>query len=329
MSNATSFSDLLCYQRCPKQFEYSRVRQLQKIKRSVALSKGTIVHRLLMAYYLGGEEAMWNEYSEIGWEAEGWLLEDGSDPTELVVAASDLVDRYLTYYQDDWEILYVEETFEVEVDGELISFTPDLIVRERETGAVWVVDHKTAATIPTEPSIGNLQSVLYYGLLKPFIPGLVGFMFNFLRKKEPTQPRLTKTGDKRVADLNRIDTTYEILRDYLAEEAPDLLDDPAHKQRLAELRETNRFFGRQYLYIPDAMVQSTLEDVGLTIEQIQAAKYPRHFMSSGMTSCDRCEFSALCVAELRGYDTKEVLMMYEDRDMSHKDYDHEVEDLSA
>lgn len=311
-----SYSDVTRYQRCPMAHYYATVLQIQPKQGDENQDKGILAHRMLMDLYLNDEIN----------------LEDYEG--EFVDEVWDLVQRYADTWNDDWVILHVEENFMVELDdGTQITMTPDLIVQEESTGAVWIVDHKTTDRMPSQDQGQSLQALTYFGLLQPFFPTLTGFIFNYLRKKPPAQPRLAKTGVKRVAYLDSIDTTYEILRDFLMEEAPDLLDDPAHQARLAELREDDRFFIRKYEYITDAMIENHIKDIQTTVRHMELSdeteQWHRVFLPyAGPQSCTRCAYNEICVADLKGYDRTLILdTLYEPRDMSHKEYDHRVEAL--
>lgn len=328
---AHSYSDILTWQRCPKKYEYSVVRKLQRKKKARSLTLGTLFHRLLMAAALDEYQ---QELELLMTEVGKYVLENDENAFALLDLAEDMVMRYLDHYQDDeWELLHVEETFEATVDGVALSFTPDLVIRDA-TG-VWIVDHKTSSSLPqtSELPVGNFQSYLYSALMREVYPDFRGFIFNYVRSKMPTQPRLTKTGELRVADLKRIDTTFEMLRDFLMDEAPQLLNDPDHQQRLAELKDNDRWFWRDHVFTPaevaDTIIEETLQTVQL-IEIVSAnnGPYPRHFLPyASVQECDRCPFRELCVAELRGYNTDMVLDLYEERDTSHRNYDHETEEL--
>lgn len=326
-----SYSDILTHQRCPKQFEYKVERDLQKKRRDVNMTKGTYVHELLMAYYQEGT-TFHERYEEMKQQMVYITLDDEViQPDDLLEEALDLVLRYVEKYDDDWEILHVEETFEIEIDGEPISFTPDLVIRDAR--GVWVVDHKTTSRMPDGTiGVGDYQAFLYSSAMKEIYEDFRGFIFNRLRKKVPTQPRLTKTGDTRVANVGRIDTTYEILRDFIQEEAPELMNDETHRRRLAELRDEDRFFFREYVFTPDEVSDELFKDTQQVLVDIQrhreAGRFPRIFLPyAGAQECTNCEFKDLCVAELRDYNTEHVLDFYEPRDMSHREYDYEIEEL--
>lgn len=325
-----SYSDILTFQRCPKQFEFKVIQNIERRIQASKLTLGILVHELLMAHYLGRfEERAAELLDEIN--NGQWRTDDELGIHHLYREAIAYVESYIAYHDDEWEILHCEETFTATVDGVAISFTPDLVIRDRQ--GVWIVDHKTTVALPqADLPVGNFQAFLYSSIIREIYPDFKGFIFNFIRKKTPREPRLTKTGDRRVADIGRIDTTYEVLRDFLFDEAPDLLEDPTHKRRLAELKDRNRFFWRQHVYITDEMADEILSDIAVTVDMIDvcvaAGRFPRSFLPyAGAQACESCDFAPLCVADLRGYNVEELLPLYQERDMTHRKYDYTEEVL--
>jgi hypothetical protein len=195
----------------------------------------------------------------------------------------------------------VEEQFFAQIagtKGQVLSFTPDLVVSDK-MGDVWVVDHKTTsfsqpAGFSPMQSMSH-QPLLYLSGVQAVYPETRGFVFNYLRKKVPTVPRLTRAGE--VADINRIDTTYEVLNQFLLREAPHLLERPAYQQRLDALLRHNRFFWRQTIYAtPQFLAMGMAEVMDWITTMTYAAtvdSYPRSFQN-----CKQCEFAPLCHAEL-------------------------------
>ena len=326
-----SYSDVLTFQRCPKKYEYSAIRKLQRKAKSKPLTRGIMFHRMLMGEYLGEDASV--VFDQLLAEATKYSIDDEIATGETILElAADMVDRYLAHYDDEWEVLHVEEQFTATTEsGVEITFTPDLVIRD-STG-VWIVDHKTSSALPKDGlPMGNLQAYLYSSVMRQVYPDFKGFIFNYVRAKTPTQPRLTKTGEKRVADINRIDTTFEILRDFIMDEAPELMSDPATQRKLAELRDNDRYFWREYVFTTDEISDTIIEEVVFTTTLIdrcvEADTFPRAFLPyAGVQECDKCPFRELCIAELRGYNTETILPLYEERDMSHKDYDHDMEDV--
>ncbi len=332
-TNAYSFSDIATFRRCPNGYRYKNILKLQRKVRSDALYQGTLVHEALMAYYLARRDpgsigearqavndffaAAYKDSQENPTRFADELLEEKI----IIEDSEDLVKRYLDKYDDEtWTILHVEETFFVTMDnGQIISFTPDLVVRDRN-GYVWIIDHKTTSGAPGPNQAVDTQALLYYAGVSVLYPELRGFVFNKLRKKRPTKPRLNKTGKLAVTDLNRIDTTYEILRDFITEAAPELLDDERHRRRLAELRDQERFFWREQMVITTDQADTILYEAGITINLIETVRaggwWPRTMQEDrGYTSCSRCEFNRLCQAELLQWDVETVIQEdYEPRD---------------
>jgi len=330
--NAESYSGINTYQRCPNLYFYKYECNLQPIKRSVALQQGTDAHEMLKVFFLALQQG---ENTDGAWAAvmdyaSGLLAENKKiafedeqiEYHELVDETIRWVASYCDQYGEEWEVLHAEEEFVMILDsGKVISFTPDLVVRDR-SGAVWIIDHKTTAAIPESGiPFGDMQALLYYAGVKDMYPECAGFIFNRIRKKTPTQPRLTKTGAKRVADLKRIDTTYETLRDFLQAEAPELMADPAHQQRLAELRDApERWFWTENVYVNETTEQIILDDAAAVLAQMDASietgMWPRNLQEDrGYKSCNKCSFKPLCQAQMLGWDTEVLLKMeYEARD---------------
>ena len=335
-NNALSFSAIATYRRCPKKFFFREINDLQKIKKSTALYLGSEIHEMLKIYFLAlqqgkdYDEAWWEviDYKDTlgDWESYPDLFEDESiEQGVLAEEAFDIVQRYIKQADfTDWEILHVEEEFYITLDtGVVISFTPDLVVRD-PSGSVWVVDHKSTSSLPTEGiPFGDLQALLYLAGVSSLYPETKGFIYNRLRKKVPTQPRLNKTKDKAsglyfVNNLNNIDTTYELLMDFLTRNAPELLADQRHALRIAELREdTGRFFWTETIYRNDEAIATIVEEAANTVEQANAdTVFSRNlYEDNGWLSCSRCPFARICQADLLGWDITQILEEdYEVRD---------------
>ena len=330
--NGYSYSAINTYQRCPMQYWYKMVKKIQRKKKNVALFDGINAHEWLKIFFLelqaGGDKT--DAWAAVNQQAESDLqsLKATTFDDELAKAETQItmmlavIKRYVDQYSEEWEILHVEEEFMLLLDsGDVITFTPDLVVRDRN-GTVWIVDHKTTSgTVEDGLPFGDMQALLYYAGVKAVYPECAGFIFSRMRKKTPTQPRLAKTGKTRVADIARIDTTYEILRDFLQATAPGLLSDETHQRRLAQLRDQgNRFFWTEQVYANDAAIKSIINDAAFVINQIKQSveleTYPRHLLESrGYKDCRKCGFRPICQADLLGWDTQELLLEeYEPRD---------------
>ena len=329
-TNATSYSDINDYLTCPKKYYYRAVEGLQRQKKATALFDGINAHDWLKVFFTALQQGKttveaWNDvlnaadmaytkYENVRFEDENEEVVKHLDETLV------WIEGYCNQYAEEWEILHIEEEFIIMLEsGEVISFTPDLIVRD-SSGSVWIVDHKTTSATPTAGMpFGDTQALLYYSGVKALYPDVAGFIFNRIRKKVPTEPRLNKTGAKKVNNLNRIDTTYGLLKNLLEETG--LMDDKDHRARLAELRDdSSRWFWTERVYVNEQTEASIIEDVSITLDHMNYARtvgqYQRHLHEDrGWGSCSRCPFQRLCHAEQVGWNTEDIRSEdYEPRD---------------
>lgn len=305
-----SHSDMIGFARCPKSHYYRNVRKLQKKGRGGVMHRGTVAHRLLQDVLLGAplEEAAATLREEL--LTQTLDSDQEVDVWELMEEAVQILGRFLVKYADDiahWIVLHVEENFTLTwaIDGVeyKLGLTPDLVVQDTRTGYVWVLDFKTVQTIPTDMPL-TFQDLLYAAAVRTLYPQTQGFILSYIRWKLPSVPRLAKTGKKRVAYLDTIDTTYQILSQFLEEEAPDLLEDPDHAARLSELSQKDSFFQRKMVFRSDEAIEQALVDAAAWLRAMDRAEeegaFPRNFINNGTLSCQRCEFEPICTAELVG-----------------------------
>ena len=333
--NATSYSDIQSYGRCPAAYRWRKVVRIQRKRKNKQLRQGSLMHDGLKEFFLALRDDMsfedaftttglwFNNRMDNAWEENPHLFQDEADElAEMIEESQDIVLRYLLSAEHEimtWEILHVEEEFLMFIDNGVVTFTPDLIIRD-QNDFVWIIDHKSTASIPTGGvPFSDLQTLTYYSGIKDMYPELRGFVFNYLRKATPAVPRLNKThntaskifGHHFVNNLKSIDTTYEILLDFLSTEAPDLLGEPTHQLRLAELRETNRFFFTETIVVNDDTVNVMIDELRMSLQNMQHSRdndtYPRVFAKFGVQSCDRCEFQRICHTQLLGWNEELVL----------------------
>lgn len=354
--NAESFSNINDYGRCAYRHFLKKVVRIQRKRKNVNLFQGTSTHEGLKEFFLA-LRAEW-DYDEalaamtLYYDTTVESLSD-RDPLmfaderaeliELIDASRAIVERYLEKERDvimTWEILHVEEEFIFTLGNEIVTFTPDLVIRDKN-GFVWIIDHKTTSKMPSnELPFSDLQTLLYFAGVKELYPEVRGFVFNYLRKKVPTVPRLNSTHTKEsklfgyhfVNNVKNIDTTYEILRDFILAEAPHLMGEPTHQQKLAELRDNDRFFWTETIVVSQDQVDEILLQVSETLAQMQWSRdtgiYPKTILNdlAGVQSCSRCEFSRICHTQLLGWNTELVLEEeYEPRDPKNE-YEEETDD---
>lgn len=211
--HATGVSSLMV---CPRLFYYENVRNFRSPMPSEKLDAGGVTHKALEFFYRTGAdpaqvlEAFDHEAEEatekIRRQSGGELSEEGVtklDKERLVCRKS--LAAYLPWAVENdsawWKsILYVEQRFKVPVldydtgmplvlDGKIVCHvgTFDLVV-EDDFGFLWVVDHKTAKSFPSETEMQlNLQFGMYALAARYLWPDrrFAGVIYNGLKKVDP------------------------------------------------------------------------------------------------------------------------------------------------
>lgn len=337
---STSFSKTDTYGSCPKLFEYKYIRNLQAKRQNTNLWKGTNAHEIAKDWFLlqrDGEVTYSNVFIETfisNWVAEyldnfdaSTMFEDELlDVEKEVNAIGRVVQGFLERKEfEGWTILHVEEEFVIEIDGHKVTCTPDLVAMDPE-GFVWIIDHKTTEKHLDRDALDiRPQALFYYVAVTQFYDNVAGFIFNYLRKKVPVQPRMNKTRTKGVYLINRlkdVDTTYELLLALAEQES--LMDNEDVRRRLGELRDHNTFYFMHRERITDDMAAATVGDLIARLilidKSIADSLFPRTIQR--LNGCRSCEFNSLCTTELTGGNTEVVLQWYEPRE-DHNPYERE------
>ncbi len=271
------------------------------------------MHELLQHHYMGRD---WKKaLAKLTKQYNNLLLEEREFYGDLPGEVKRMMEMYLYHYREedkDWEILFVEETFVVEMNGNEFSFKPDLIVRDKALNQTVVWDHKTTKSIPSaEFRMTDLQSGLYPWGLRVAGIEVDTFGYNYIRTKPPTVPSINMDG---AISKRRIDTDYytlaSFLKDYYKDEWPDI---PDHwKSQLRVLKDSNSYLKRTRLKKPQAVEDRLVRELDFTTEEI-AAWYEMADDNPGediwprtmIQSCEwDCDFYDLCLVELLGGDGK-------------------------
>lgn len=220
------------FKNCPQSWYWSYVEGI--VPRSFEIGArefGTGIHLAMAEYYVPENPEPPNMNSMLG--ADIMNLRRGRDPLEtwtewcdeserelkrreklteakdqeafddLCNLGYDLLEDYLLKYKGDpqWQVLAREETFAANIAGKAINVgTIDLVVRDLETGYIWIVDHKTAKQFPNDNvyrlddqggSYGAIATTVLRrkGLIQPR-DRVKGIIFNILaKKKRDPRPR--------------------------------------------------------------------------------------------------------------------------------------------
>ncbi len=296
-----SQSKLKTFRRCPKQYEYKYKEQLEPVRKSVPLALGNWIHSMLEAHYKGED---WLEtYGELTHKFNGFLGEEKEHYGDLPGISARLMNGYMDFWEEEdknLEVISVEEDFEVDIGkGLLFKFKPDMIVRDKRDGVVSCWDHKSNKHLPdTEWRNTDIQSTLYLWALNQLGIKVDQFVFNYIRTKPPTIPRMTKAG--RMSKV-KIETDYLTLKNFIEEN--DLVIDDNLQTWLDNLKASSNFYKRISIAKPKLVTKTMIEELYSTATMID-------FMDSDddlayyrvlNKACDwDCSFQDLCNADLMG-----------------------------
>lgn len=304
-----SQSMLKTFRKCHKAFDYKYRQNLQRKKKEASLLRGSCVHEMIEAKANGKDP--WETFETYIENNKPLFIEQDPEYENLIDMVTTIMEGYFSYYKNDplkplpFKGKFAEHEFTVELTKDIIlTGVIDMIVEDPKLG-IGIMDHKTHKILPTgDIAYSNIQSALYAWAmtqLKEF-PNPQFMVWNYIRWKEPTKPKLLKSG-KMSTSLG--DTTWRVYRKALIEAGLDPKDYEEVKTQL-EGRESE-FFVRQYLPINKTIMENIKEDTIETATQIQTTNYKDRNITR---DCNYCEFYSLCQAELKGLDS-EMVKKYE------------------
>jgi hypothetical protein len=302
-----SYSDLATFQRCPKKYEYYAIQRLASPD-AEALRYGSLVHEALAALYRGEN---WREHTENLYQTVKWH----NDYEDVQTLVEEYEQHAREVYQDfdNWEVLHVEESFV----HEGIGFTPDLVVRQRTTGDVWVVDHKTTSRFPEDEweKVTNLQHLLYVYGVRRIYPETRGFIFNWLLRVKQGELKLRKDG--KVANLTRVNTTFSQLMRFIRENNVPMY--PELEARLEELRDGSTRFARTVLTVTRTAAENAWREAKLVARLIDETPEDGFYRVVDF-GCRWCPYETICSLEYLGYDVDPATVGLVPREPGNRDY---------
>jgi hypothetical protein len=184
----------------------------------------------------------------------------------------------------------------------------DLVVEEAGTGLIWAWDHKSRKKFGDEDDmILDPQLTLYFEALElmDYAP-LGGVVYNEVRTKPPTVPRVLKRGG--LSKAKDIDTDAYTYLKAIKENGLATAD---YKDILLRLKRTKQeaFFKRTHLPKDPPQVRQMIAELNMTKHEIRNAEkrkeFPRTF-EPRQCKWD-CEFLDLCITELHGGDISSMI----------------------
>lgn len=234
------------FKRCPQRWSWAWRHGLRANDVDLKLWFGTCIHEALAHYYghtgvkrnkdmidvfraVVADDLRFIRSSKTG----DW---DDSEYVEAGKLGEAMLLGYIKEYQGDrnWDIIYTEEPFQINIpdaNGNILvtySGTFDGVYRDRDSRKVYLIEHKTAATI----SLGHLQiddqAGSYWAVATDVLrskgvllhkESIHGITYNFLRKALPDDRArdaegycLNKDGSRSKAQPKPLFVRHEVLR---------------------------------------------------------------------------------------------------------------------
>lgn len=303
-----SNSKLKTWRRCPKQFDYKYQQKLRPKQRAVALARGSWLHLLIEEHYKGND---WREAQEAQTAQFNKLfLEEKEDLGDLPAETERIMTNYLLHWRDEDAKL---KTIDTEVDeiielpnGLRFQFIIDWIF-EDERGGVWLGDHKTVKNfMDADYMLLDAQLARYFWCAekKLGIKNLRGVIFNELRTKPPTVPRVLKSG--RLSEAQNIDTDVYTYFRAIKEAGQNPAD---YRDILLRLkRQTEKWFRRTKMPKDKTLTQQLMSELVMGAREIQRAQKTNQFPRTVDKSCVwGCDYMEPCVTELHGGDASAII----------------------
>lgn len=301
----SSYSTQRTFLRCPKKFEYTYLQRLRPVQTDSRFLLGSAVHSFLEIYYRSiAQGATREDAYEAGLLSLQEYLQEHmpqSDRDEdMVQLATGMVKHYHAYAteHDRFTPLETEVPWKVNLaNGDTLMGKFDGLVLEGNE--IWILEHKTAATINTSHVSRDKQVSVYCLIAQTSGIPVAGVIYNTLRKALPAAPKpLKKGGLSRSLGPN---LTYASYIQAIRENGLRLED---YAEELAVLKEReNTFFDRQYVRRPEGSLETVANDLLATQLSMAAYAKIKWYPRNDTKDCSwDCPFVELCQLELDGGD---------------------------
>lgn len=320
----TTHSMIKTMLRCPKQSQYKYAERLKPryaTKRDRPLRRGAWFHALLEERYAGRSWKV--KHAELTRQYNGLMDEEKDALGNLPEEMAAMMRSYLWHYGADktdpyhgWDVHATELTLECpwpDSDDGLDVYRCRVDILFSDEWGLWIGDHKTHKTLPDiQFRLLDAASPLYIWCARENGYDVAGFVWNYIRAKAPSKPKLAYAGkaNERLSDA-ALDTDYPTMVRGLRElglNPADHLDRlrPLHHQRYRHGEvQTSTFFRRDTLVKDDAMVARVVASAMRTRDNMHGYGWdnPDDVERSVDRSCSwLCSYPDLCTTELMGGD---------------------------
>ena len=292
---STSYSKLKDWKMCRQLYYYRHVEGLRPRKKSNALYMGSILHDMLEVFNKGGEwEKVLEDYEK---EFNKLFVEEQEDLGNLIGDAERIIKGYIKIWGDPLPFTSVEEkiTGIKFIEGTNLTIKTDGVI---EDNGHWLLEHKSTKKFsPDQISLFNPQGILYIWALRQLGVKVKGILWDYIRTKPPTIPRVLKNGT--VSRKAKVDTDYDTYYNTVVASGNDPED---YEDMLIMFKNKEEvFYKRTILVIPEPTIELVMNDLKQTAMEISRLQnYPTRNIS--IITCRGCQFRRVCEAALNNVD---------------------------
>lgn len=259
-----SHSRIQMWKNCHYDHYQKYVNKLVPKGKSNALVRGNMIHDLLETYYnYESWTKKWEELSSQFYESN--IREEIDFYGDIPKMSRDLLESYINFWESDdreQETLSNEARFEIHLfDNVYLEGYIDRILFDSQ-GNIFVKDYKTFSRMPDLSSLRyNYQSAIYIYALQQYGYPVDGMVWDIIKAKQPTYPKLTAGG---VISKAKIETTPEVMYRELIK----LGMDEEEAQEMADEVDASAFFRRFVIKIQQETIDFLMKDIIETAHQI-------------------------------------------------------------
>lgn len=182
---------------CRAKYRYQFLLNLEPIKQKEVLSRGIIGHEALAIYYRAIK--LGQDHDVAVRNARDYLASFFSTTeysTDLLYDLDRILVGYFNHVKfelsdlDNWDILMVEEQLDIPISEDFhVPMTLDLLVRDKTTGDIILIDHKFFYDFPTQDDLAlNAQLPKYVAILRYNGYNVTKAMINCIRYRKLKNP---------------------------------------------------------------------------------------------------------------------------------------------
>lgn len=335
-----TYSSIACSKRCMFKYYLKYMLWISSTRFIKPLEMGSYVHMLLDRFYMIPTEKDLTDVElrqEIQNESEKYfqskvesLFEEETEKRDefaaLKIETDQIVKRYMDKYMyndmSKYTTLWCEKEFAIKIRDLRNYKTKDVLRGKLDAGLVdefdtsWLFENKTTSEsiadrlnfIDIDEQMSTYTMACSY--LPELLPNFGGSIYNVIRKKAPTIPKVLQRPAGSLSKAINIDTTYEV---YMETILANGLNPNDYLEILGILKaKGDTFYGRKIVARDDRQIRNfrqmlyfqvrRIKDI---IKQFEKTHTDNVFAKNATYMCTRdCEYCQLCIMHSKNADWK-------------------------